>query len=128
MSEFRIEDAALSDAVVRALEKLHDSLKPPTALARYGVPMVVKQAMDNAKGLPPAARLVMWHLQYRLNFLEFVEVKAESLATDAGIKETTAGQMLTLLVKRGYLEESAKKKPRAFRMPWSQRTSKSRAA
>jgi hypothetical protein len=44
------------------------------------------------------------------------------------IKDTTVGQMLTVLVQRGYLDESGKKKPRAFRLPWSRRVSTERAA
>lgn len=101
---------------------------PTCSLVTGGsLPRVVEQALDNVK-LPPSARLVMWHLRHRLDFVEYREVKAESLASEMEIKETTVGQMLTLLVDRGYLDESGKRKPRAFRMPWSRRTSKSRAA
>ena len=89
--------------------------------------LAVEQALDDVS-LPPAARLTMWHVRKRLTMQSFTEVKAESLAAEMRVKDTTVGQMLTLLVQRGYLEESAKKKPRAFRLPWSRRTHTERAA
>jgi DNA-binding IclR family transcriptional regulator len=70
----------------------------------------------------------MWHIRKRLTMTAFAEVKAESLAAEMRLKDTTVGQMLTLLVQRGYLDESGKKKPRAFRLPWSRRVSTERAA
>lgn len=101
---------------------------PSCSLVTGGsVPRVVEQALDD-RALPPMARLMMWHLRHRLDFMEFREVKAASLAADMRIKESTVGQMLTMLVERGYLEESGKKKPRAFRMPWSRRTTQARSA
>lgn len=87
----------------------------------------VEQALDDVS-LPPAARLMMWHVRKRLTMQSYTEVKAESLAAEMRVKQTTVGQMLTLLVQRGYLEESEKKKPRAFRIPWSRRTAIERAA
>ena len=89
--------------------------------------LAVEQALDDVS-LPPAARLTMWHVRKRLTMQAFTEVKAESLAAEMRVKDPTVGQMLTLLVQRGYLEESSKKKPRAFRLPWSRRTSTERAA
>ena len=89
--------------------------------------LAVEQALDDVS-LPPAARLTMWHIRKRLTMTAFAEVKAESLAAEMRIKDTTVGQMLTLLVQRGYLDESGKKKPRAFRLPWSRRVSTERAA
>jgi DNA-binding MarR family transcriptional regulator len=78
--------------------------------------------------LPPAARLMMFHLDARLDCIEYREQKYTSLAHEMGVKQTTVGKMLDLLVQRGYLAESGKKKPRAFRMPLSRRTSVARAA
>ena len=89
--------------------------------------LAVEQALDDVS-LPPAARLTMWHIRKRLTMTAFAEVKAESLAAEMRLKDTTVGQMLTLLVQRGYLDESGKKKPRAFRLPWSRRVSAERAA
>jgi hypothetical protein len=89
--------------------------------------LAVEQALDDVS-LPPAARLTMWHIRKRLTMTAFAEVKAESLAAEMRIKDTTVGQMLTVLVQRGYLDESGKKKPRAFRLPWSRRVSTERAA
>lgn len=87
----------------------------------------IKQAVYDL-GLPPTARLMMLYLPNRLNLHTFVEVKAESIAAEMQIKDTTAGQMLTVLVHRGYLEESGKRKPRAFRLPWSRHVHTERAA
>lgn len=96
-------------------------------LAIHGLPVVVRQAQDD-RDLPPAAKAVMWHAQYVLDLQEMREWATIAVAFRAGIKETTAGQMLTLLVGLGYLEESTKRKPRAFRLPWSRRTTAARAA
>ena len=89
--------------------------------------LAVEQALDDVS-LPPAARLTMWHIRRRLTMQAFTEVKAESLANEMRVLDTTVGKMLTLLVERGYLEESGKKKPRAFRLPWSRRVAAERAA
>jgi hypothetical protein len=89
--------------------------------------LAVEQALDDVS-LPPAARLTMWHIRKRLTMQAFTEVKAESLANEMRVLDTTVGKMLTLLVERGYLEESGKKKPRAFRLPWSRRAYTERAA
>jgi hypothetical protein len=89
--------------------------------------LAVEQALDDVS-LPPAARLTKWHIRKRLTMVAFTEVKAESLANEMRVLDTTVGKMLTLLVERGYLEESGKKKPRAFRLPWSRRAYTERAA
>jgi hypothetical protein len=89
--------------------------------------LAVEQALDDVS-LPPAARLTMWHIRKRLTMVAFTEVKAESLANEMRVLDTTVGKMLTLLVERGYLEESGTKKPRAFRLPWSRRAYTERAA
>lgn len=86
-----------------------------------------QQALNDVS-LPPAARLMMWHLAARLDCMEYREQKYESLAHEMRVNETTVGKMLNLLVQRGYLDESGKKKPRAFRMPLSRRTGVARAA
>jgi Mn-dependent DtxR family transcriptional regulator len=70
----------------------------------------------------------MWHLSRRLDLTEYREVKAESLAEEMHIKPTTTGQMLRLLETRGYLDEHGKRRPRAFRLPWSRRSSLKRDA
>ena len=98
-----------------------------TLIARHGWPRVVEQALRDFS-LPPMARLMMFHLADRLDIVEFREVKGASLANEMRIHETTAGHMLTVLVERGYLDESARRKPRAFRLLWSRRLSVARAA
>ena len=93
----------------------------------HGVPPVVAQALSDTS-LPDTARLMMWHLVARLDYTMFREVYVLSIANEMRRKETTAGQMLTLLVARGYLIESVKRKPRAFRFPLSRIASEERAA
>lgn len=90
-------------------------------------PEVISQAMDDVS-LPPTARLMMWHLRLRLDLSEFRVVYGESIAHEMRIKPNTASITLDLLVARGYLDESVKKKPRAFRLPFSRRTEMGRAA
>ena len=91
------------------------------------LPLAVSQALDDT-ALPPAARLTMWHLRTRLDAFEFREVYRLSLASEMRMKETTVGQMLKLLVSLGYLDESEKRKPTAYRMPYSRRVTRARAA
>lgn len=126
-SRMPLYGAELSAAVVKALDALAERVAPTTLVARHGLPSVITQALDDV-ALPPAARLLMWHLRLRLDLTVFREQKAESLAREMRIKETTVGQMLRLLVVQGYLEEHGKRKPRAFRFPWSRRTTRERAA
>jgi hypothetical protein len=90
-------------------------------------PRVVRQALGDVS-LPPTARLMMWHLGERLCLTEYREVYTESIANEMRIKPNTAGETLDLLILRGYLDESGKKKPRAFRLPFSRRQSAARAA
>ncbi len=111
------DEGAKLDAILELVQRVADA----------SVPLVVAQAVDDVD-LPDAARLTMWHLRRRLNTRDFVEVYAESLATETRRRMTTVGQMLTLLVRRGYLEESAKKRPRAFRFPSSRKAWRARAA
>ena len=89
--------------------------------------LAVQQALDDVS-LPPAARLTMLHISKRLTMTAFSEVKTESLAHEMRVMDTTVGKMMTILVERGYLDESGKKKPRAFRLPWSRRDGIERAA
>lgn len=92
------------------------------------LPRVVEQALDDVQ-LPAVARLMMWHVVKRLDLFEYREVKLASIAAEMRIKETTAGQTLTLLVERGYLDARAsERRSRAYRMPWSRRQSKALAA
>lgn len=91
------------------------------------LPHVVSQAMDDFS-LPPTARLMMWTLAKRLDFVYFTAVKSQSLAHEMRIRENTAAQYLSLLVQRGYIEESKRRRPRAFRMPWSRQRHDRRAA
>lgn len=97
-------------------------------IAQHGVPTVVAQALDDVQ-LPPVARLMMWHLAKRLDLFEYREVKNASIAAEMRIKDTTAGQMLALLVERGYLDQRAsERRTRAFRLLWSRRQSRALAA
>jgi hypothetical protein len=95
-------------------------------MAQYGIPVVVRQALDDTQ-LPPSARLMMWHVQAWLDFAEYRELKGVAIAHEMRIRETTAGQTLTLLVRRGYLDERGGSgrggKARAFRLPFSRRRS-----
>lgn len=89
--------------------------------APLAVPPVVQQALGDVQ-LPSMARLMMWHLAARLDFHEWRPMKAASLASEMRIRDTTVGQMLTVLVTRGYLEQRpTTRRSRAFRMPWSRR-------
>jgi hypothetical protein len=92
--------------------------------APQGVPIVVRQALDDVQ-LPPSARLMMWHVQAWLDFHEYRALKGITLAHEMRIRETTASKALSLLVDRGYLDESADGgrggRARAFRLPFSRR-------
>lgn len=96
-------------------------------LSRLSVPLVVVQALDDTQ-LPPAARLAMWHLRRRLDVLEFREVYAVSIAAEMRVEPQSAGRSLRLLTEKGYLEEHAKRRPRAYRFPQSRRVDMQRAA
>jgi hypothetical protein len=91
-----------------------------TLIAQHGVPRVVLQALDDTH-LTHVARLTMWHLQSRLDVVDFLEVKGVSLACEMRVKERTAYSALRELVARGYLLEHGSRKPRAYRFPWSRR-------
>lgn len=96
-------------------------------IAQHGLPVVVLQALDDV-GLPPMARLMMWHLRLRLDLVEFREVYVESIAKEMRIEDQSAGRLLRTLVETGYLEMHTKRRPRAYRFFWSRRTSSARAA
>lgn len=99
-----------------------------TLITAGSVPRAVEQALDDVQ-LPAVARLMMWHLTKRLDLFEYREVKNASIAAEMRIKDTTAGQMLALLVERGYLDQrNSDRRARAFRLPWSRRQSKALAA
>ena len=88
-------------------------------LAAHGLPVVVVQALDDLT-LPPAARLMMWHLRLRLDFVVYREVKGASIAHEMRIKERTAHQSLTTVVGRGYLRVvPAAGRGFAYAFPWS---------
>lgn len=91
-----------------------------TLIAQHGVPRVVLQALDDTR-LTHVARLAMWHLQSRLDVVEYVEVKVAALAFEMRVKERTTGNALRELIERGYLLEHESRKPRAYRFPWSRR-------
>jgi hypothetical protein len=97
---------------------------PP--IAESGLPVVVAQALED-RSLPPVARLAMWYLHKILDFVEFREVKSASLALLMGVEDQSAGRACRILVERGYLDEHGKRRPRAYRMPWSRRSTPSRA-
>lgn len=100
-----------------------------TLIAQHGLPRVVEQALDD-RALRPVDRLAMWYLaKHYLDFYEFREVKTVALAVTMGIEDQTAGRALRTLVGRGYLDErTAGRRARAFRMPWSRRTTRGIAA
>jgi hypothetical protein len=100
-----------------------------TAPAQIGVPWVVLQAARDMS-LPPMAQRIMWCLSDRLDLTEYREVKLESLANMARCKKTTAGELLTLLVGAGYIDEKPlARRSRAFRLMWSRRiTERAQAA
>jgi hypothetical protein len=91
-----------------------------TLLAVHGLPVVVAQALDDLS-LPPSARLMMWHLRLRLDFVHFREVKAASIAHEMRLREETASRTLLLLVERGYLRGAPRTigGARAYCLPWS---------
>lgn len=125
---FPIEDDALTAAVVQALDRLRDEVRPDnTLLARQGLPRVVHQALADRQ-LSPVARLAMWYLVDWLDFVEYREVKASALATEMGTKDRTAVWVLQQLADRGYLDAHARRRPRAFRLPQSRRKSERAAA
>lgn len=100
-----------------------------TLITGGSLPRVVEQALDD-RSLRPVERLAMWHLARNyLDFHEFREVKTTSLANDMGIEDQTAGRCLRILVERGYLDaQRGDRRSRLFRMPWTRRAPKSRAA
>ena len=90
-------------------------------IVAHGLPVVVRQALDDVQ-LPHAARLLMWHLSTRLDFVEWREVKGASLAHETRMKESTVYRTLALLTARGYLDSrAADKRARAYRLAWSRR-------
>jgi len=99
----------------------------PALVTVGGVPVVVRQALDDAT-LQPAAKAVMWYLHQRLDFYEYREQKAESVACAVSVTPQHAGRALRLLVERGYLDEHGRRRPRAYRLPWSRRQEQERAA
>jgi DNA-binding MarR family transcriptional regulator len=99
-------------------------------LAQHGLPTVIVQALDDL-ALPPAARLMMWHLRLRLDIGDhYAEVYAASLAKEMRIKEETAARTLSLLVDRGYLRRRPRVKGGAklYAFPWSRVRTRDRAA
>ena len=91
-------------------------------LVAHGLPVVVRQALDDVQ-LPPAARLMMWHLQGHLDLVEWTPVKLVGIAHETRTRESTCSRMLSLLVERGYLlTRPDQRKGRAYRFPWSRRS------
>ena len=85
------------------------------------VPLSVIQALDDTS-LPAAARLLMWELRLRLDIFEYREQKQLSLAHSTRYKEATVGEMLALLVARGYLDaRPTSRRGRAYRLYASRR-------
>ena len=127
-SRMPIYGADLPEAVERALNHLASRVLPPTTLmATHGMPLVVQQALSDRQ-LRPVDRLAMFFLAALLDFNDYREVKVMSLASTMGVEEQTAGRAIRTLVARGYLDQHAKRKPRAFRMPWSRLATEKRAA
>ena len=98
-------------------------------LAPHGLPAVVRQALDDVS-LPPVARLMMWHLAGRLDFVELRELKVASLAHEMKVKERRAARALSTLVARGYLRCDRRRAPALSRyaLPWSRAAARARAA
>lgn len=96
-----------------------------TLVTAGSVPRVVEQALED-RSLRPVDRLAMWYLaRHYLDFYEFREVKTTALAKLMGIEDQTAGRALRALVDRGYLDcQQGDRRARAFRMPWSRRTTR----
>lgn len=115
----------MSDEKLSTINAKLDSLL--MLAADVSVPLVVAQAMDD-NDLPPAAQTIMWHLRKRLNPRDFVDVYADSLRVNTGKRKQTIGQMLTVLVRAGYLEERPNSRPRAFRLPYTRCIQRKRAA
>lgn len=99
----------------------------PEERVHWGLPVSIMQAMDDVH-LTQTARLAMWHLRLRLDVIEFREVKLISLASEMRMEERNIGNALMLLVARGYLEQTKRRKPREFRLLWSRRPKDCRAA
>jgi hypothetical protein len=83
-------------------------------------PLVIRQALDDVR-LSDTARLTMWHLQSRLDVVDFIDLKALSLAHEMRKKERTVSGALRELVANGYLLEGGTRNARSFRLPWSRR-------
>ena len=98
-------------------------------IAQHGLPVVVAQALRDLT-LPQNGRLMMYYLTDWLDFVEYREVKVVSVASAMRIHENTAGQLLALLVSRGYLRcrPRVRNSPRAYVMPWSRVANERRAA
>jgi hypothetical protein len=98
-------------------------------IAHHGIPVVVTQALDDLQ-LPPAARLMMWHLRLRLDLVAYREVYAASIAHEMRVHPNSAGRTLALLVDRGYLrvQPRRKREARAYAFPWSRIATRERAA
>ena len=127
-SRMPIYGADLPEAVERALNHLASRVLPdPTLLAQHGLPLVVHQALRDRR-LRPVDRLAMYCLSDLLDFTEYREVKSTVVASLMGIEDQTAGRALRSLVAAGYLDEHSKRRPRAYRMPWSRRQTAVRAA
>jgi hypothetical protein len=87
-----------------------------------GVPVVVRQALDDRR-LSPLSQRVMWKLQLVLDLMETRPLYEEAVAKLAGVKIQSAGKALAELSREGYLEcDPDKTRPRWYRMPWSRRT------
>lgn len=99
----------------------------PEERVHWGLPVSIMQAMDDVH-LTQTARLAMWHLRLRLDIIEFREVKLISLASEMRMEQRNIGNALALLVARGYLEQTTRRKPREFRLFWSRRAMESQAA
>lgn len=83
------------------------------------IPLVVTQALSDT-ALPPACRLLMWHLRTRLDTVKYREQKLASLATETGFGKATVSEALTRLVADGYLSVYGfERRSRAYRLPSS---------
>jgi len=109
----------------RALEQIelaHQRMADDIRLElNRAIPLVVTQALSDT-ALPPACRLLMWHLRTRLDTVKYREQKLDSLVSETGFGKATVSESLARLVSDGYLSVYGfERRSRAYRLPASRR-------
>lgn len=110
------------------LERIRALLEDAERHRDAAVPFIVRQALSDRKGLTKVERLAMWEMRAWVDNMKYRDVYAEALASLMDITDQAAGRVLRRLAARGYLDESAKKRPRAYRFYLSRRAVDERAA